>query len=249
MMLPPQHSQQQRHSTGSSMAPKILVSFLGQLLEQASSHIGDYSPRTESERPSFVLVTDNARVHTKLTCSCKYQLVNLPRASSCPSDLNTMLCCIQGRCGNNIGNGEVSLTKILRVASTGSLCLSSNRWDANNINGFVDDGTTKQQKKSDAAARPPMRSWNMDSSEDHSDSVRSPSFHVDDDDKDDFGSFVILGDEDEDGNDEDHVPNYLGISTKSLDPTPVGLKSVTVASSPSFSAFHAPNISSLVLQT
>jgi hypothetical protein len=193
-----------------------LVSFLGHLLELAAAK---YQPtdtcssrstkehhQPQSQRHSFVIVSDNARIHPKHACLCNIVMrqhtmmdTSMPRrATSCPSNLNA-LCCLR--------RTNTTAAAMMRVASTGSLC----RWDANTTTkcGFVD-------KKSDGAARPPLRTWNLDH-EDFSD-------HCDDDD--DFGTFVLLGEDEE----EDDM------STTRYTPQSSDWKSLSLSSAPTFTA-------------
>ena len=82
--------------------PDPLIAFMGELLLRAGME------GSESEKPSFVLVPDNARIHAQ---NSSYQ--HLPRPSSCP-EIHATLRALQWREG------------MPRVASTGSL---GSRWD------------------------------------------------------------------------------------------------------------------------
>jgi hypothetical protein len=192
MMIPLKHqlNQPRLDNAGPSMRSDApLGSFLGNLFESVSAKYQQTCTNPKGPpRLSFVIVTDNARIHPKHTCLCLLQKIDtstsIPRASSCPGNLDA-LCCLQR---TNMSSTVAAMT---RVASTGNLC----RWGAN-ICGLVD-------KKSDGAARPPTRTWSLDQEE------FSDHYTASIDDDDDFGSFVLLGD-DNDGNDE--LPTTQGTS-------------------------------------
>jgi hypothetical protein len=201
--------EQQPHigTTGERTRPEPLVSFLINLLELVAAEYQSTCshPKEQPQRHSFVIVTDNARIHPKHSCLCTSRQMDtsMPRATSCPSNLSA-LCCFRR-----------TNMSMMRVASTGNL----SRWDAHSC-GFVD-------KKSDGAARPPLRTWDLDHedlSDQYDDSHRADN--DDDNADDDFGTFVQL----EEDEDEDYLPMARGTPQSS------DWKSLSLSSAPAFTA-------------